>query len=596
MAYQAVINSLESVSAAGKKYVTDSLQEIKTECIPHHNFRSPGTWKSMALYLQSIFHIPYFPAFSRPGWMSSLFYSPRDGKYVEGLYGDLFAGFTVGMTIIPQALSYASLGGLPPINGLYAVILPSIVYIFMGSGMQLSVGPVALVSLLMGELLTKNGLSINTDPLAVVNYAAEACFCSGLLMLLMGLFNLGNLIRFISYPVMAGFTTASAMIIGLNQIKNAFGFASSAGVPQVGAAVDYNYEVMKWYMENWYGRDSDGFLWRNVHATNITFGIYVPLIALWLFKTNYKFSNETKKTLAYQIFNFIASMTTLLCLIIAGHEAYKIHSFNHTHHAQALKLVGEVPAGLSIFRTPAFEYDLGSVFVDVIPLTIISYMEGYAVARKTSAARGQLSILNASQELVALGAGNLLNCVASGYPVSGSFSRSSLYANCGAVAPLAMVVTLIIVLVALGTLTDAFYYIPQAALAAIVMVAVASLIDFHEFWVAWKLSKKDFFVMFATFIFTFVFDTEIGLGVGVGLSIVMLLKDLAYSLEAKPISRALAFNGVDVIRLNSNLVFVSATTIKDTLIDEVMFCCSITQVVAHFYYVSIIISMDFVIV
>jgi MFS superfamily sulfate permease-like transporter len=123
--------------------------------------------------------------------------------------------------------------------------------------------------------------------------------------------------------------------------------------------------------------------------------------------------------------------------------------------------------------------------------------------------------------------------------------------------------------VALGTLTDAFYFIPQAALSAVVMVAVAGLIDFHEFWVAWKLSKKDFFVMFTTLVFTFVFDTEIGLGVGIGLSIVMLLKDLAYSLESKPISKAFAFEGVEIIRLNSNLVFVSSSTIKDTLINEV---------------------------
>jgi high affinity sulfate transporter 1 len=552
-----------------KDYVVDSVVEIRNECMPSFGTFNDQNRKKLTEQMRKLIHIPYMPAFIRPGWLVNLCINTPLDKMWDAVYGDIFAGFTVGLTIIPQALSYAALAGLPPINGLYSVILPSIVYIFCGSGMLLSVGPVALVSLLMGEIMTRYGIDVATDPNAAVNLAAECCLASGMLMFIFGILNLGDLIRFISYPVISGFTTASAMIIGLNQIKNGFGFPSSAGVPQVGAAVDYNYQVMKWYMENWNGRDSNGYLWRNVHATNITFGIYVPLILLWFFKRNWNPSAEVKKSNGYMVFNFFCSIAMLIALIVAGHEAYLIHNFNDTHHARALKVVGVVPPGLDIFHSRVFAHDFGQVIVDVIPLTIISFMESYAVARKTSAIRGQLWILNASQELFALGVGNMLNSVASGYPVSGSFSRSSLYASTGAQSPLAKTVTLIIVLVALGTLTKAFYFIPQAALSAVVMVAVAGLLDFHEMWVAWKLSKKDFLVMFATFIFTFVFDTEIGLCVGVGLSILVLLRDLAYSIEAKPVSRSMAVNGVGLIRLNSNLVFVSAATIKDTLINEV---------------------------
>ena len=563
------MKGISKVFNDSKNYVKGSVNEIYTECYPAELFRSSDAIGHVGTYAKDIFHVPYSPAFSRPGWLITLITGPKDAKFYEQLYGDVFAGFTVGMTLIPQALSYAALAGLPPVNGLYAVILPIAVYSILGSSMQLGVGPVALVSLLMAELVTKYELSITIDAAEVVDFAAQACFCSGILMLLMGLFNLGNLIRFISYPVMAGFTTASAMIIGLNQIKNGFGFSSSAGVPQAGGEVHYNYEVMEWYMENWNGRDSNGYLYRNVHATNITFGLYIPLICLWFFKRNWKPSEKTKKTALYQVFNYFTTITTLLCLIIAAHMAYRIHNFNTTHHARALKVVGTVPPGLDIFRIPHFNQPMGQMFVDVIPLTIISYMESFAVARKCAASKGQLSFLNASQELVALGIGNILNCVSSGYTVAGSFSRSSLYSSCGAGTQIAHLTTLIIVLIAVGTLTKAFYFIPQAALSAIVMVAVAGLIDFHEFWIAWKVSKKDFFVMFATFIFTFIYDTEIGLGVGIGVSIIMLLKDLAYSLEAKPISTAFSVNGVQIIRLNSNLVFVSATTIKDTLINEV---------------------------
>ena len=561
-----------AVLAAAKKNVEETVDEIKRECLPTDSFTSANTWRKVAQQVKDIFHIPYSPALTHPGWFVNLIYATKDVAFYEALYGDVFAGFTVGMTLIPQALSYASLAGLPPINGLYAVILPVAVYILLGSAMQLGVGPVALVSLLMGQLGTKYGIDASVDPVGAVNFAAEAAFCSGLLMLIMGFCNLGNLIRFISYPVMSGFTTASAMIIGLNQIKNAFGFSKDANVPQVGGQVEYNYQVMQWYMQNWNGRETEangGYLWRNVHATNITFGIYVPLALLWYFKTTWKPSAETKKTLGYQIFNFIAAIATLLSLIIAAHMAYEIRDFNPTYHARALKVVGNVPPGLSIFRKPQFNQSLGQLFIDVIPLTIISYMESFSVARKTAASKGQLSFLNPSQELVALGVGNMLNTISSGYPVSGSFSRSSLYANCGSSTPVAATVTLIIIVVALGTLTKAFYFIPLAALSAIVMVAVLGLIEFHEFWVAWKVSKKDFFVMIATFVFTFIFETQIGLGVGVGLSIVLLLKDLAYSLESKPITQAFNFKGVQIIRLNSNLVFVSAATIKDTLINEV---------------------------
>jgi high affinity sulfate transporter 1 len=565
-----------------RKYVVESAEELRYECLPSAETFGEKSVKNVTDTLKSLIHIPYSPAFTRPGWLVNLVTNTPPDKIWEAVYGDIFAGFTVGLTVIPQGLSYAALAGLPPINGLYSVILPSIVYILFGSGMQLAVGPVALVSLLMGELMTKYEIDVDVDPNGAVNFAAECALASGLLMFMFGMANLGDLIRFISYPVMSGFTTASAMIIGLNQMKNAFGFPSKAGVPQVGGDVDYNYQVMKWFMDNWNGRDSNGYLWRNVHATNITFGIYVPLILLWFFKRNWNPSAEVKKSNGYMAFNFFCSIATLIALIVAGHEAYLIHNFNDTHHARALKVVGVVPPGLDIFHSRVFAHDFGQVIVDVIPLTIISFMESYAVARKTSAIRGQLWILNASQELFALGVGNMLNSVASGYPVSGSFSRSSLYASTGAQSPLAKTVTLIIVLVALGTLTKAFYFIPQAALSAVVMVAVAGLLDFHEMWVAWKLSKKDFLVMFATFIFTFVFDTEIGLCVGVGLSILVLLRDLAYSIEAKPVSRSMAVNGVGLIRLNSNLVFVSAATIKDTLINEVRPTCLLAVTIVVF--------------
>jgi len=539
----------------------DCWAEIQHECIPSN----VGT---LLPFLRQIFHIPFLPLLNRPGWLVKYVYGPYDNFY-SNLSNDFFSGMTVAITLVPQALSYAALAGLPPIVGLYSCILSIPVYILLGTSMQLGVGPSALNSLLMGELLDRYGIDGVANPVAAINFAAQACFCSGLLMVVMGLFNLGNLIRFISHPVMSGFTTAAAMVIGLNQVRSAFGFPNI--VPKVGAAggVSYNYEVMEWYVQNWYSRDDNGNTYINPFATAITIGIYFPLAALFFWRLYFKPSPEFKKSKLFALYNFLVITSILIATVIAAKVAYDIRSTNSTYHAQNLEIVGEVPAGLDIFRTPVFEQNFPSFFLDLLPLTIISYMESFSVARKIAAKKGTLSDLNPSQELLALGLGNICNMFATGYPVSGSFSRSALYANSGCHSQLASFVTLLIVLVAVGALTKAFFFIPQAALAAVVMIAMLNLIDPMEFWHAWKLSKKDCLVMTLTFIMTLLFDTVIGLACGLGLSLIVLLQDLAFSLESKPISKSMSYRGVEIIRLNSNLVFVSATRIKDTLIHEI---------------------------
>jgi SulP family sulfate permease len=229
-----------------------------------------------------------------------------------------------------------------------------------------------------------------------------------------------------------------------------------------------------------------------------------------------------------------------------------------------------VPTGLDIFRVPSFDEPFLGFVVEILPLTIIAYMESYAVARKLAQQYGYLSTLNPSQELWALGLGNIIGCVTSAYPVSGSFSRSALNASIGARTPFASLVTVLVVCVTVASVSTAFYWIPKAALAAIIMAAVLNLIEVEELWHAWKVSKKDFWVMLSTFCFTLTFSSELGLAVGLGLSIVLLLKDLAFALEAEPVSHCMESSGVQVIRLNSNLVFISATRIKEVLLAHLL--------------------------
>ena len=199
---------------------------------------------------------PYLPSFHSPGWLLRLLVGPHSLSLLYNCFYDLLAGFTVALTLIPQALSYATIANLPPINGLYASIFPNITYVFFGTSMQLALGPVAIVSSLVGGLVSAYGNEAGS--LGAVDTAIQAALAMGIILFVMGLLNLGILIRFISKPVLVGFTTGAAMLIGASQLKNAFGIIQQ--VPQVGLTVDgyeyhYNYEVYNWYVQHWNDRD-----------------------------------------------------------------------------------------------------------------------------------------------------------------------------------------------------------------------------------------------------------------------------------------------------------------------------------------------------
>jgi MFS superfamily sulfate permease-like transporter len=240
----------------------------------------------------------------------------------------------------------------------------------------------------------------------------------------------------------------------------------------------------------------------------------------------------------------------------------------HNFYKQNLKTVGTVKSGINILRQPTLKYPFGDLLVDVIPLTLIAFMESYSVARKMAAIRNELHILNASQELWAVGVANLLGSVSSAYPVAGSFSRSSLNLAAGARTPLSKAITLCVVLLTLGLLTDTFYYIPQAALAAVIMASISSLIDLRDFWNAWKYSKKDFFIMLFTAAITFIFDTKWGLLAGIGGSFFLYIGELAFFSGTGPqkfYSNHSENGGIEVVTLESDLVFVNSARIKDFL-------------------------------
>jgi len=235
-------------------------------------------------------------------------------------------------------------------------------------------------------------------------------------------------------------------------------------------------------------------------------------------------------------------------------------------YASKLDVLKEVPSGLDILHSPPLSFSMGTIFQKSIAITLIAYMESWSVARKLAELRGELPFLNASQDMWANGVANLLGSVSSAYPVSGSFSRSSLNHNSGAKTPLSKVttMTIVIIVVTSSKITNSMYYIPKAALAAIIFASIYNLISFADLWEAWKHSKKDFITMLATWIMVLTFNTEIGLAVGIGSSILMFLADVAFHKENEPllIQKASENGGIDVVRLEGDLNFVTVGRFK----------------------------------
>ncbi len=316
--------------------VSDLTEELYNECYPSQVFEM-GADEQGGLGSQlfagifaflGFIYVPHFPLFHRPGWLVKILVGPYDGAWGDALLCDFMAGLTVAMTLIPQALSYATLANQPPISGLYASVLPCAAYVLLGSSMTLALGPVAIVGLLTGSLVSK--YEIEAASAEAVDFAGECCLVAGTLLLVMSLLNLGNFIRFISHPVMSGFTTAAAMLIGLNQIKGAFGFKAIDGYyPQTGdGKAHYNYEVMEWLLHHFndeYSQsdidaisDDDTFnnaggkSIRNPYAAAICFGLYVPLIINQTCKKRIKPTPARKDSVVYKIWIYVSNMQALI--------------------------------------------------------------------------------------------------------------------------------------------------------------------------------------------------------------------------------------------------------------------------------------------
>ncbi|ERM84530.1 sulfate:proton symporter [Rhodonellum psychrophilum GCM71 = DSM 17998] len=401
------------------------------------------------------------------------------GYKKSDLQGDLSAGLTVGIMLIPQGMAYAMLAGLEPIHGLYAVTVPLILYAIFGTSRQLAVGPVAMVS-----LLTAAGIaSLNaSSPEQYLMYALSLAFLVGLIQFGMGVLRLGFVVNFLSHPVISGFTSAAAIIIGLSQIKHLFriNLPSTEYVQEMIVAIYQNIGDIHW----------------------ITFGIGVLGIII------IKFGKKIHKS-------FPAPLVAVVLGILL------VWGFDLT--AQGVKIVGDVPGGLPSFSSPSFDLQtLKTLLPIALTISLVGFAESFAVA-KTIQAKHKNYRINSNQELIALGMANFGAAFFKGYPVTGGFSRTAVNNDAGAKTTMSSIFSAILIVLTLLFFTGLFYNLPSAILAAVVLVAVSGLIDFKEPVHLWHKDKSDFAMLVATFLITLTMGIETGIISGMVLSLVVVI-------------------------------------------------------------------------
>lgn len=406
---------------------------------------------------------------------------------------DLLAGIIVTVMLIPQSLAYALLAGLPAEAGLYASMLPLVAYALLGSSRTLSVGPVAVVSLMTATALGKlGGLPGEEYVAAAIALAA----LSGLLLLAMGALHLGFLANLLSHPVVSGFITASGIVIGISQLGHILGI-SSAG--------DNVFAI-------------GGSLLGGLPQTNpVTLATGCASIA-FLFWARRGMEPLLRRAGVGPAAAAVLSRAGPVLLILLTVLASYLGDFSR----RGIALVGSVPRGLPSLSVPAFDGELWSqLFLSALLISIIGFVESVSVGKTLAAKRRQRIYPN--QELIALGGANLASAVSGGFPVTGGFSRSIVNFDAGARTPAASLLAAGGIALAALFLSPVLFYLPKATLAATIIVAVSTLVDFDVIRRAWRYSLSDFLAVMTTVVTTLFFGVELGVLSGILVSVLLHL-------------------------------------------------------------------------
>jgi len=402
----------------------------------------------------------------------------------EYFQGDLIAGLTVGVMLIPQGMAYAMLAGLPPVYGLYTSIVPLLVYAILGTSRQLAVGPVAMMSLL---ILTGVGAIATPGSETYIELAIILALMVGVIQLSMGLFRLGFLVSFLSHPVISGFTSAAALIIAFSQLKHLLGLELPRTI--------YIHQVLMDALASF----------SEINLPTLLIGSGGILLILLAKRINRSIPGP---------------------LIAVAFGIVVVYAFGLDQ--AGVRIVREIPQGLPGLTIPAIDLQtLRQLLPAALTIALIGFMESIAVA-KAIQARHKSYQVDANQELIGLGMASAIGSFFSSFPAAGGFGRTAVNEQSGAKSGIASAISALLVTLTLLFLTPLFYYLPQAILASVIMVAVIGLVDVNEVINLWKTDRTDFFMLLATFVFTLGLGIEVGIAVGVVLSLVMVLYRSAY--------------------------------------------------------------------
>lgn len=449
-------------------------------------------------------------------------------KDPQVLKADLIAGITVALVLVPQSMAYAQLAGLPAYIGLYASFVPVMLAALMGSSRQLATGPVAVVSLMTAAALQP---LVATGAEGYLVYAALLALLVGVFQLALGLFRLGVLVDFLSHPVVVGFTNGAAIIIATSQLSKLFGVKVETA--------EHHYETV----------------WRVlVEASGHT---HYPTLVMGLCSLGLMFTMR----------KFYPKLPTVLIAVVITTVAAYAMGFAELGG----KVVGDVPKGLPSMKMPTFDIDqMLQLSAAAVTIALIGFMEAIAIAKAMAASTRQR--LDTNQELVGQGLANMAAGLFQSYPVSGSFSRSAVNFSAGALTGFSSIVTGLVAAITLLFLTPLLYHLPQATLAAVIVMAVINLVKIEPIKHAMKVQKHDGMVAIITFVLTLIVapHLEKGIIVGVVLSLGLFLyrtmrpRFSELSVHADGTLRDADVHGLDrsdttsVLRFDGTLYFANA--------------------------------------
>ena len=465
---------------------------------------------------------------------------------------DVVAALIVLAMLVPQGMAYAMLAGLPPVMGIYASILPMIIYAFTGSSTTLSIGPVAIISMMVFSAL---------QPLFAVGstaYIEAACLLAimvGIISLILGLFRFGFLIQLISHPVIKSFIIASALLIALGQFKFLLDIPlQTNNIPEFIGSLVINFH----------------------HISFLSMGVSLAAISVLVFLPKWVRSDFLNKT--------IPLLLVLSSIIV-------VYAFSLDQHG--LKTVGIIPTGLPSFHFPTWNFDLvQKLLPSAFIIAMISFVESLAIAQAT--ALQKRDDLNSNQELIALGLANIAAGINMGFAVSGSLSRTVVNSDAGAKTPMSGVMSSLLMIAVSLYFTSFFQNLPLTILAATIFVSIWKLVSFLPFFETWKYSKADGLAMWATFLGVTCIDISTGLVIGIILTFILLLWRISRPHIAviglvegtqhfRNVSRydVLTTETIASFRIDENLNFLNAHVLKGYIITELSHNPQIQHVVIN---------------